>query len=90
MCIFGGGGGQEESKPMTTFSPVTPRTNITANPLPKRRDVKEELGEVKDIAYGGEQTKSNPAAGKKKGSKALQIALNQPTAGANTGGISNV
>ncbi len=86
MCIFRGPG---PSEPMATFSPPEPRTVQTNNPLPKKKDI-EDVGEVKDIAYGGEQTKSNPAAGKKKGASSLKIALNQPAAGANTGGISNV
>ena len=87
MCIFGGG--PQPSEPMSTFAPPEARTIQSANPLPKRKDI-EDVGEVKDIAYGGEQTKSNPAAGKKKGASQLKIALNQPSAGANTGGLSGV
>ena len=87
MCIFGGSCPAPEA--MSTFAPPETRQNITANPLPKRKDV-EDVGEVKDIAYGGEQTKSNPAAGKKKGASQLKIALNQPSTGANTGGLSGV
>ena len=83
MCIFGGPG---PSEPMATFAPPEARTVQTNNPLPKRKDI-EDVGEVKDIAYGGEQTKSNPAAGKKKGSAQLKIALNQGQQGASTGGL---
>ena len=83
MCIFGGPG---PSEPMATFGPPEARTVQTNNPLPKRKDI-EDVGEVKDIAYGGEQTKSNPAAGKKKGSAQLKIALNQGQQGASTGGL---
>ena len=86
MCIFGGGGSYE---PMQTYKPPESRVLQQNNPLPRKKDI-EEVGEVKDIAYGGEQTKSNPAAGKRKGAPELQIALNQPAAGANQGGISNV
>tara|TARA_B100001996_G_scaffold377405_1_gene359994 strand:+ start:511 stop:777 length:267 start_codon:yes stop_codon:yes gene_type:complete len=88
MCVFGGGGGGA-SEPMATFAPPEPRQVTAQNPLPKKKDI-EDVGEVKDVAYGGEQTKSNPAAGKKKGSAALKIALNNPAAGAGTGGISGV
>tara|TARA_E500000305_G_scaffold927_1_gene915 strand:+ start:158 stop:415 length:258 start_codon:yes stop_codon:yes gene_type:complete len=83
MCIFGGPG---PSEPMATFAPPEARTVQTNNPLPKRKDI-EDVGEVKDIAYGGEQTKSNPAAGKKKGAAQLKIALNQGQQGASTGGL---
>ena len=86
MCIFSGPG---PSEPMATFAPPEPRTVQTNNPLPKKKDI-EDVGEVKDVAYGGEQTKSNPAAGKKKGASALKIALNQPAAGGSTGGLSGV
>ena len=86
MCIFGGGGQQEQ---MQTYKPPEPRVLQTNNPLPRKKVV-EDIGEVKDIAYGGEQTKSNPAAGKKKGASQLKIALNQPSVGAGSGGISGV
>ena len=89
MCIFGGGGSTPAPEVMSTFAPPEPRTIQAANPLPRRKDVAD-VGEIKEIAIGGEQTRSTPAAGKKRGSKALQIALNQPSAGATTGGISNV
>ena len=82
MCIFGGPG---PSEPMATFGPPEARTVQTNNPLPKRKDI-EDVGEVKDIAYGGEQTKSNAAAGKKKGASQLKIALNTAN-GASTGGF---
>jgi hypothetical protein len=71
---------------MATFAPPEARTVQTNNPLPKKKDI-EDVGEVKDIAYGGEQTKSNPAAGKKKGAAQLKIALNQGQQGATTGGL---
>ena len=87
MCIFGGG--PSPSEPMSTFAPPEARTIQNSNPLPKKKDI-EDVGEVKDVAYGGEQTKSNPAAGKKKGASQLKIALNQPSAGASTGGVSGV
>ena len=83
MCIFSGPG---PSEPMATFAPPEPRTVQTNNPLPKKKDI-EDVGEVKDVAYGGEQTKSNPAAGKKKGAGQLKIALNQNTQGAGQGGL---
>ena len=83
MCIFGGPG---PSEPMATFAPPEARTVQTNNTLPKKKDI-EDVGEVKDIAYGGEQTKSNPAAGKKKGAAQLKIALNQGQQGASTGGL---
>tara|TARA_R100000781_G_scaffold17596_1_gene13939 strand:+ start:146 stop:403 length:258 start_codon:yes stop_codon:yes gene_type:complete len=83
MCIFGGPG---PSEPMATFAPPEARTVQTNNPLPKKKDI-EDVGEVKDIAYGGEQTKSNPAAGKKKGAAQLKIALNQGQQGASSGGL---
>ena len=90
MCIFGGGGGSPAMEPLQTYKPPESRVVQAANPLPKRKDLTDEIGDVKDIAYGGEQTKSNPAAGKKKGASQLKIALNQPSAGAGSGGISNV
>ena len=83
MCIFSGPG---PSEPMATFAPPEPRTVQTNNPLPKKKDI-EDVGEVKDVAYGGEQTKSNPAAGKKKGAGQLKINLNQNTQGAGQGGL---
>tara|TARA_R100000781_G_C4025278_1_gene108616 strand:- start:224 stop:493 length:270 start_codon:yes stop_codon:yes gene_type:complete len=89
MCIFGGGGSTPSMEPLQTFAPPEPRQVTAQNPLPKKRDL-EDIGEVKDVAYGGEQTKSNPAAGKKKGAAQLKIALNTGQAGAGTGGISGV
>ena len=86
MCIFGGGG---ESEPMQTYKPAESRVVQQNNPLPKKKAI-EDIAAVKDITTGGEQTKSNPAAGKRKGAGQLKIALNQPSTGANTGGISNV
>ena len=83
MCLFNTPGPPE---PMNTFAPPEPRTVQTNNPLPKKKDI-EDVGEVKDVAYGGEQTKSNPAAGKKKGAGQLKIALNQNTQGAGQGGL---
>ena len=83
MCIFSSPSAPE---PMATFAPPEPRTVQTNNPLPKKKDI-EDVGEVKDVAYGGEQTKSNPAAGKKKGAGQLKIALNQNTQGAGQGGL---
>ena len=87
MCIFGGSTPAPEA--MSTFAPPESRTIQANNPLPKKKDI-EDIGEVKDIAYGGEQTKSNPAAGKKKGASQLKIALNQPQAGGGSGGLSGV
>ena len=91
MCIFGGGGDQTPER-MSTFAPPEARTNITSNPLPRKKDVRPEDGDIElEIGNVGEQTKANPAAGRKKGSSALKIALNQPAAqGSTTGGISNV
>tara|TARA_R100000008_G_C3547309_1_gene148293 strand:- start:483 stop:746 length:264 start_codon:yes stop_codon:yes gene_type:complete len=87
MCIFGGG--QQSSEPMSTFAPPEPRQVTAQNPLPKKKDI-EDVGEVKEVAYGGEQTKSNPAAGKRKGASQLKIAMNNAAAGAGSGGISGV
>ena len=87
MCIFGGPGPQETPKfePLQTYQPAETRQQITANPLKKGKDV-DEVGEPKEVAYGGEQTKSTPAAGKKKGASQLKIALNTAN-GASTGGF---
>ena len=86
MCIFGGGPQPVQHEAMSTFAPPEPRQNITANPLPKRKDI-EDVGEVKEVTYGGEQTKSNPAAGKKKGAAQLKIPLNVGQTGAGSGGL---
>jgi len=88
MCIFGGGSSQPE--PMQTYKPPESRVIQQNNPLAKAKKVSDDDGSNVEIAYGGEQTRSTPAAGKKRGPGALKIALNQPSAGANTGGISNV
>tara|TARA_Y100000401_G_scaffold105836_1_gene98832 strand:- start:1593 stop:1865 length:273 start_codon:yes stop_codon:yes gene_type:complete len=90
MCIFGGGGSTPAFEPLQTYKPPEPRVVQGGNPIQKGKKLSDEVGEVQEIAYGGEQTKSNPAAGKKKGASQLKIALNQPSAGAGSGGISNV
>tara|TARA_R100000329_G_C7585285_1_gene207462 strand:+ start:209 stop:466 length:258 start_codon:yes stop_codon:yes gene_type:complete len=83
MCIFGSPGPPVALK---SYAPPAQRVAQKQNVLPEKKDI-EDVGEVKDIAYGGEQTRSNPGAGNKRGSNALTIALNTGQQGASTGGI---
>ena len=86
MCLFNS---PAPPQPMKSYAPPATRTLQAQNPLPEKKEVPD-VGEVGLDLTEGAQTKSNPAAGKKKGASALKIALNQPAAGANQGGISNV
>ena len=65
--------------------PVTPRVE-TPTALPTKKEVVDP-NQTAALKYGTSQKKAGPSAGKKTGTDALTIKLNQNQAGSTTGGV---
>ena len=82
MCLFNS---PAPPQPMKSYAPPATRPLQAQNPLPEKKEVPD-VGEVGLELTEGAQTKSTPAAGKKKGAQQLAIKL-QGQQGAGTGGL---
>jgi len=81
MCLFRG----PKPTAMNTPPAITPRID-TATTLPAAKPTVDKT-ETAQVSYGTGQKKAGPAAGKKRGTDQLTIALNSGSTGSNTGGM---
>ena len=81
MCLFK----IPEPKPLPMPPPITP-TQDTDVSLPTSQPLVDK-DKTAQVSYGTGQKKAGPAAGKKRGTDQLTIALNSGNTGSNTGGM---